>query len=158
MRKKILMLTLALATITLCNAQKIEVKKVFGGYKYMQNEKPMSMRGLIKAMELNADAYQLIKKASTNNTLANILGGAGGALIGFPIGTSLGGGDANWALAGIGAGLIVVSIPISSSLHKNAKQAVDIYNASLNETSFYHFKPKFNMIANQHGIGLSMNF
>ena len=153
-----LMITLVLATITLCNAQKIEVKKVFGGYKYMQNEKPMSMRSLVKTMEANADAYPFIKKASTNNTLVNILGGAGGALIGFPIGTSLGGGDANWALAGIGAGLIVVAIPISSSVHKNAKKAVELYNASLNETSSYHFKPKFNMIANQNGIGLSMNF
>ena len=158
MKKTILMVTLAIASITLCNAQKIEVKKIFGGYKYMQNEKPMSMRGLVKTLEANADAYPFIKKASTNNTLANILGGAGGALIGFPIGTSLGGGDANWALAGIGAGLIVVAIPISSSVHKNAKQAVDIYNASLNETSFYHFKPKFNILANQNGVGLSMSF
>lgn len=158
MRKTILIVTLALATITLCNAQQIEVKKIFGGYKYTQNDASLTMRSLVKTMEANADAYELIKKARTNNTLANILSGAGGALIGFPIGTSLGGGDPNWALAGIGAGLVVVAIPISSSAFKKANQAVDLYNADLNETSFYHFKPEFNIIANKNGIGLSMNF
>ena len=158
MRKIFLTIMLAFATITLCNAQKIEVKKVFGGYKYMQNDKSMTIGKLARVLESNADASQLISKARTNNTLASILSGAGGALIGFPIGTSLGGGDPNWALAGIGAGLVVVAIPISSSAFKKANQAVEIYNASLNETSFYHFKPQVNIIANQNGIGLSMNF
>lgn len=66
MKITILLITLTLATITLCNAQKIEIKKVFGGYKYMQNEKPMSIRGLINAMEANADVTQLISKARTS--------------------------------------------------------------------------------------------
>lgn len=158
MRKTILTFTFALATFAFCNAQEIEMEKVFGGYEYSQNGKRMTMGDLVKRMESNSQAFELIKKAQTNNTLASIIGFAGGGLIGWPIGTALGGGDANWTLAGIGAGIIVVGIPISSSANKKAKQAVELYNSSLNSTSFYEFKPEFIIIANGNGIGLSMTF
>ena len=158
MKKTILTLILAFVTLTFCNAQKIEMEKVFGGYKYTQNGKQMKMGDLVNTMQSNANALEFIKKARTNNTFASILGGAGGALIGFPIGQSIGGGDANWTLAGVGAGLIVVAIPISSSANKKAKQAVELYNSSLNSTSYYEFKPEFQIIANGNGIGLTMNF
>lgn len=36
MKKIVLPITLAFATINLCTAQQIEIKKVFGGYRYMQ--------------------------------------------------------------------------------------------------------------------------
>ena len=158
MKKTILTLIFALAIMTFCNAQKIEMEKMFGGYKYTQNGKRMTMGDLVNTMESNANALEFIKKARTNNTFASILGGAGGALVGFPIGQSLGGGDANWTLAGIGAGLIIVAIPISSSANKKAKQAVEFYNSSLNPSSYYEFKPEFKIIANGSGIGLTMNF
>ncbi len=158
MIKTILTLIFAMVTFTFCNAQKIEIEKVFGGYKCTQDGKPMTMRDLANTMESNPDAFELIKKARTNNTLASILGGAGGALIGFPLGQALGGGDANWALAGVGAGLIVIGIPISSGAGKKVKQAVELYNSSLSPTSFYEFKPEFNVIANGNGIGLSVSF
>jgi hypothetical protein len=49
------------------------------------------------------------------------LGGAGSALIGFPIGTVIGGGDANWTLTRIVAGLLDIGIPTSYSVNKNIK-------------------------------------
>jgi len=158
MNKTILTLIFALATMTFCNAQKIEMEKIFGGYKYTQNGNQMTMKNLVKTMESNKQAFDLIKKAQSNNTLASIIGFAGGGLIGWPIGTAIGGGDANWTLAGIGAGLVAIGIPISSSANKKTKQAVELYNSSLNSTSFYEFKPEFKVIANGNGIGLSMNF
>ena len=158
MKKTILTLTFALATLTFCNAQKIEMEKVFGGYKYTQNGKQMTMGDLVDAMESYQQSYELVKKAQSNNTLASIIGFAGGGLIGWPIGAAIGGGDANWTLAGIGAGLVAIGIPISSSANKKAKQAVELYNSSLNSTSFYKFKPEFKIMANGNGIGFSMNF
>lgn len=158
MNKTILTLSLVLITITFCNAQEIEIEKVFGGYKYTQNESLMTMRGLVKTMESHEQAFDLIKKAQSKTTLASIIGFAGGGLVGWPIGTAVGGGDANWTLAGIGAGLIAIAIPISSSANKKAKQAVELYNSSLSSTSFNEFKPEFKVIANENGIGLSMNF
>ncbi|MBQ0768142.1 MAG: hypothetical protein KBT58_02550 [Bizionia sp.] len=158
MKKTILTLIFALTTITFCTAQKIEIEKVFGGYKYTQNGNQMTMKDLVKTMETNQQAFDLIKKAQSNNTLASIIGFAGGGLIGWPIGTAIGGGDANWTIAGIGVGLVAIGIPISSRVNKKTKQAVELYNSSLNATSFNEFKPEFKVIANGNGIGLSMNF
>lgn len=158
MKKIILSLIFAIATITISNAQKIEVEKVFGGYKYTQNGNRMTMRDLVNTMKSDINASSLIKKAQTNNTIATVLGGAGGVLIGVPLGQSLGGGDANWTLAGIGAGLIIVAIPISSSANKKTKKAIELYNSSLNSTSSYEFNPEFKLIANEKGVGFSMSF
>ena len=158
MIKTILTLIFALMTTTLCNSQKIEMKKVFGGYQFTQNGNLMSFKDLSQTMQSNQEAFELINKAKSNNTLASILGFAGGGLIGWPIGTAIGGGDPEWALAGVGAGLVVIAIPISSGANKKAKQAVEIYNSSLNSTSYQEFKPQFKILANGNGIGLSMNF
>ena len=158
MKNIILSLIFTLVTMTFCNAQKIKMEKVFGGYSYTQNEKPMTMKDLVKTMESNQQAFDLIKKAQSNNTLASIIGFAGGGLIGWPIGTAIGGGDANWTLAGIGAGLVAIAIPISSSANKKAKQAVELYNSALMTTSFYEFKSEFKAIANTNGFGISVTF
>ncbi len=158
MKRTILTFIFALATMNFCNAQKIKMEKVFGGYKYSQNGNQMTMKDLVKTMKPNKQAFDLIKKAQSNNTIASIIGFAGGGLIGWPIGTAIGGGDANWTLAGIGAGLVAIGIPISSNANKKAKQAIELYNSSLDSTSFYKFKPEFKVIANGNGIGLSMNF
>ncbi len=154
MKKTILTIKFALATLTFCTAQQIEMEKVFGGYKYTQNGTLLKMKDLVKTMESNQQAFDLIKKAQLNNTMASIFGGAGGFLVGWPIGTAIGGGDANWTLAGVGAGLIAIVIPFSSGSNKNAKQAVELYNSSLNLSSYYEFK----VIGNGNGIGLSVNF
>lgn len=158
MNKTVLTLTMVFVAMTYSNAQKIEMEKVFGGYKYTQNGNLMSMNDLVKTMESNQQAYDFIKKAQSNNTMATIFGGAGGFLVGWPVGTSIGGGDANWTLAGIGAGLIAIGIPFSASTNKNIKLAVELYNSSLNPTSFNQFKPELNVIADVNGVGLSINF
>lgn len=158
MKNKILILVIVIASTCMVNAQKIDAEKVFGGYKYTQNNELISIGDLVSIMENNTKALEILKKGRTNRSLSGVLGFAGGALIGWPIGTSIGGGDANWTLAGIGAGLVVVAIPISSSSNKKINQAVEMYNASLNGTSNNNFKPEFKIIANTSGVGLSMNF
>ncbi len=148
----------AFAAMTFCNAQKIEMTKIFGGYKFTQDGTPLNRRDLVKTMQPNQEAFDLIKKSQSNNTLASIFSFVGGGLIGWPIGTAIGGGEPNWTLAGVGAGLIVISIPISSNAGKKAKQAVELYNSSLSQTSYNENKPKLKLVANGHGIGISMNF
>lgn len=158
MKRTILILLMTVTGLNLCSSQNIEAEKVFGGYKFTQNGNKMTMGDLVKTMEPNEQAYDLMKKARSNNIIASVIGFAGGGLIGWPIGAALGGGEPNWALAGIGAGLVVVSIPISSSASKKAKQAVDLYNASLNSTSMNGLRTDFEFIANGNGIGISMTF
>ncbi len=158
MKNTILTLVLIITSFSLINAQKIDIEKVFGGFKYTQNEELISIGDLVTIMDNNTEALDILKKGRTNRSFAGVLGFAGGALIGWPIGTSLGGGDANWTLAGIGAGLVAISIPIATKSNKKINQAVELYNASLNGTSYNGFNPEFNVIANANGVGFSMNF
>lgn len=158
MKKITLTVTFIIATLTFCNAQKIDIEKVFGGYKYTQNDELMSLGDIASIIESNTDAFALMKKGRTNRSLAAVLGFTGGGLIGWQLGSELGGGKANWTLAGVGAGLIIVGIPISSGANKKIKQAVDLYNSSLNATSYNAFNPEYNIIANGNGLGLSINF
>lgn len=158
MNKAILSLIFALATLTFCNAQRIEIKKSFGGYIYSQNGARMTMGDMVDAMESNAAALRLIKKARANNATASVIGFVGGGLIGWPIGTALAGGESNWNLAAYGAGLVVVTIAISTRSNRQAKKAVELYNASLETSSLYEFKPQFSFIANGNGLGFSMSF
>lgn len=53
---------------------------------------------------------------------------AGGFMIGWPIGTAIGGGDPNWGIAAAGVGCVLLSIPLANGYKKNAKEAVSIYN------------------------------
>ncbi|MCF6348615.1 MAG: hypothetical protein L3J20_10000 [Flavobacteriaceae bacterium] len=138
------------------NAQQIEMKKTFGGYTFSKDGKHLNMKNLAAIMQPNKEAYTLIKSARSNNTLAMVLGGVGGFMAGYSLGSSLRGKEVNWTLLGIGAGAIGVGIPISISANKKTKQAVALYNKGLDKTSY--FKPKFKIITNQKGIGLVMNF
>ncbi len=158
MKKAILTITIILISMTFCFAQKIEVKKVFGGYKYFQNGQKLTMNTLSETMKENTSAFELIKKAKSNNTISFILGGVGGALIGYQLGQEISEKDANWAVAGVGAGLIVIAIPISSKVNKQTNRAVEMYNSSLNSTTYNSFNPEFNIISNENGIGLALNF
>lgn len=158
MKKKILTIIYILGLMTFCNAQRIEIKKVPGGYRYIQNGNKLNMRGLVKKMRYNQQAYDLIRKAKSNKTLPAIMGFIGGYLIGRQIGKDIVGGDANWALAGVGIGLIAIEIPIYSSVNKKIKQAIQLYNSSLESTSFYEFKPEFKIVANHCKIGFVVNF
>ncbi len=138
-------------------AQKIEVTKVFGGYKYTQNGHDLNLPQLVDLMASNPEALKYAKKAKTNDAWATIIAGAGGILVGYPIGTALGGGKPNWTMAGIGAGLIVVGIPLSSAVNKNAKKAVELYNRNITFINHQH-KPKLSLLVNNLGFGLRINF
>ena len=79
-------------------------------------------------------------------------------MVGYPLGTAIAGGDTNWALAGIGAGLIGVSIPFSSATNKNARTAVELYNAEVETSSIQYFNPEFHLVSNNKGIGILVVF
>lgn len=113
----------------------VTYKKVFGGYTFTQNGKALKPKAMLDLFQGNEKALAAMKKAKSNYDPAVALGFIGGALIGWPLGTAIGGGDPNWALAGIGAGLVIAGIPLSSAFNKNAIKAVDIYNGTNSRSS-----------------------
>ncbi len=161
MRKIAIILTLLAVSMSFTFGQtasdSISMKKVFGGYQFYQGEQKLNMNQLINTMKPNEQAYKQIKSAQSTYTMAMILSYAGGFMVGWPLGTAIGGGEPNWAMAGIGAGLIVVAIPISQNFNKKAKQAVETYNGGLQTSSFWD-KNELKLSLTGNGIGLTLNF
>jgi hypothetical protein len=71
----------------------IKMKKVLGGYQFFQHHKFLKMGPLVKTLESNREAYKHIMSAQTANTLGSIIGGAGGFMVGWTLGTTIGGGE-----------------------------------------------------------------
>lgn len=158
MKKTFFSVFLTFICISFCSSQTIEAERSWGSYKYTQNGKTLTAGELRNQMNTNAESAELMRKAQVNNTFATIFGAAGGALVGYPIGTAIGGGDANWTLAGVGAGLVAVAIPFSISANKRSKEAIDIYNYRINTKEDLAQQPQFQIISNSTGIGLALQF
>lgn len=106
----------------------ITYRKVFGGYKFEQNGQALSPKSMLDIFQGNEEAYQAMRKAKSNYDPAMVLSVIGGALVGWPLGTAVGGGDPNWALAAIGGACIIGSIPLGSAFNRHAIRATDLYN------------------------------
>lgn len=91
-------------------------------------------------MKANPQAYAEFKQAKANLDAASVLGFAGGVLIGFPLGTAIGGGDPEWVLAAGGIGLILVAIPFNAAFKNHALNALDIYNSKLSSSTKVNVK------------------
>ncbi len=98
--------------------------------RFYVNEKKSTVKDFVNAMQTNKEAYDLALKAKSGYDAGSVIGFIGGFMIGWPIGTAIGGGDPNWALAGGGAAILVVAIPIMSSATKKMENAVDIYEGN----------------------------
>jgi hypothetical protein len=135
----------------------IQAKKVFGGYKFESKGKILTLGDMLEMMKDNPEAYQYMEKAKSSAGIANVLGFAGGFMIGWPLGTAMGGGKPNWAIAGVGCGLLIVAIPISSSSNKNAMIAVDKFNAKRKGLS-YRGQYDLKLGLNPNGLALVLRF
>jgi len=157
--KRIIYITFFLMTMMSAFAQNkadsIEIKKTLGTV-FRQNGKNLTPRQLLDLTQSNAEAYKEMKMAKSNYDVGFVFGFAGGFLVGWPVGTAIAGGKPNWTLAGIGAGLIVVSIPFSTAYNKHAKNAVRIYNNGLKQTGLTMVDVKIGLTCN--GIGVRMVF
>ncbi len=133
----------------------IFIHKNFFGYNFYQTDTKLNFNQLPYIMEADLEAHQLIKKASSNNTISAIISGTGGFLIGWQLASALVGGEPNWIIAGVGGGLIVISIPINSKSYRQSLQAVGMYNTRLVAK---RSKPKLFLCTTNDGAGLRIVF
>jgi hypothetical protein len=136
----------------------ITVNKVRGGYQFLQHGVPLNSTQFVMTLKDNDDAYKEYRKSRSSRTFSMLFSGTGGFLIGWPIGTAIGGGDPNWALAGIGAALVAIGLPLSFSSDNKLKSAVEIYNSSLRQTYFPDRRVEFEFGLQANGIGLLVRF
>lgn len=89
--------------------------------------------------------------------VANVLAFSGGALIGWPLGAAIGGGDPEWYLAGIGAGLVAIAIPLDIAGKKRCGRYTMLKTA---EMPYYAFSNKNSLrVGGSAGrVGLTLNF
>jgi len=126
------------------------------GTVFQQNGKYLTPRQLVEITSINPAALSEMKKARTNYSTGMVFSYIGGFMIGWPIGTALAGGDPEWAMAGVGAGLIAVSIPFSSAYGRHARKGAAIYNSTLTYTGSVLPEYRLKLMAN--GIGLQIRF
>ncbi len=74
------------------------------------------------------EANALFIKAKNQSNGGTFFAVVSGGLIGWPLGTALGGGDPEWPLLGIGVALLIPTFTLANSAKDNAIQAIDIYN------------------------------
>ena len=157
--KKIILLGILFSFFFTVNGQNrtdsIEVKNMLGPV-FRQDGRNLTPRQLLDITKSNPDAYSEMKIAKKNYGAGYVLGAAGGFMIGWPLGTALGGGDPNWAMAAVGAGLVGISIPFTIAYNKHAKNAVAIYNKGLRYSSLQI--PEIRIGLTYNGIGLKIRF
>ncbi|HLN52952.1 MAG TPA: hypothetical protein VK212_04540 [Lentimicrobium sp.] len=155
---KFLILLSLVCTSIFCSAQSFQdsivVKK--GGNIYMVNGKVLSYPELISLTSSNQAAYEEIWKAKSNSGVANVFGFLGGALVGWPIGTAIGGGKPQWAIAGAGVGLIAIAIPFAVTAKKQTIRAIRIYNAGIKINAEKDITLKAGIY--NDGIGFALKF
>ncbi|MCH5717486.1 hypothetical protein [Niabella hibiscisoli] len=96
----------------------ITIKKTFGGQTFYQNGVLLKSKQLKTILKTDGEAYKVFQSSKAATTVGTILGYTGGFMMGWSLGTAIGGGKPNWAIGGIGAGLAAVSIPFSISANK----------------------------------------
>ncbi|WP_340103700.1 hypothetical protein [Rhodohalobacter sp. 8-1] len=158
-KKACFTVVIILISVLACKAQEITMETSwFTGHQFSRDGIHIPMRTVENVMQENSEAQALMASARSTNTFGQIVAGVGGFMIGWPIGTAVGGGEPNWAVAGIGAGIAVLSIPIYKSSASKAQQAVELYNKGRSLGPASEFNPDVNVYFSGSGAGLRVSF
>jgi hypothetical protein len=161
MKRIVLILTVFMAGVSFANGQalpdSITVLRAWGEAEFFQGNIQLTPKEVLYAMRSNEEAHELMRSARATKGVSDVIGFAGGFMVGWTLGDILFGREPNWTIAGVGAGLLVVSIPITSSYSKQAEHAVATYNRGLRTTSFYKVHER-NLLLTGNGVGLVLRF
>jgi len=136
----------------------IEMKVNLLGYRFFKNVQRLTWKELVEATEAVEEANLLIKKAKTQNLIANISAGVGGFMIGFPIGQKINDYEPTWELAYIGGAILIAGFPFAIKAFNNVNKGIDAYNIAVAQSTSYRFQPEVFVINNLNGFGLVMRF
>lgn len=160
MNKILLFLAVAILSITSTFAQnsnhQITENRVNNQTIYTYDGNMLTEKQLINKMQYCPDAYKEMKRYKTNKAVGSFFAFTGGALIGWPLGTALGGGEPEWGLAAIGVGVIALGIPFYIATPKRKKRAIEIYNNQIPQQGAQRLE--FNFGTTHDGIGICMKF
>ena len=158
--KKITFLLFTLLSLTL-NAQKIEYSNdnFFKNYFYKQKGKNeyLKIKDIETIVRTNSEALALVKKGKKLDIISYVPLLTGSALTGITISQLISSDkEINWTQAGIGVGLIGISIPISKKATKNIIKGIDKYNSSYKSET--NDKVELNLIGDFDSLCFIINF
>lgn len=110
------------------NNPPLTFKNGFWGWQFKKGDEKLKPGQVADLLDANPEAARLFSSGRTNYTISSIIGSIGGFMFGYTLGTSLGNGKPNWMVGGIGAGLIVASLPLSIVSTNKVKKAITLYN------------------------------
>ncbi len=113
----------------------IEVRSGGLGNTYAQGGEVLDHRDMLDKLGEEPQTASQISGAKTLGTIAMVGATVGGALVGWPLGQAAAGRtDPEWALAAVGGGVILVSLPLAFWGDSKVSDAVMTHNASFGES------------------------
>lgn len=143
--------------IPIPEADTIRYKKIRGGYAYDFQRKDLTMATFSTVVRNCPEAYRLYQQVKSNIGLVSVLSYAGGFLIGYPLGTMLGGGKPVWAMAAVGCGFLAIALPVAIHSDKVLLKAAMIYNNSVMRPAVKNEMSLTGGFTSQ-GVGLVLRF
>jgi hypothetical protein len=152
---KKLLLTLVLLFSIASFAQEITLERG----KYYVNGSQISTRETKKLLETNYKALRRFESGLSKESTGGFLIGLGGALVITDLVVGLVS-DVNYPTAAtyIGAGALVIAIPVLSGKNKKIKEGIDLYNSGLKNVGSIDADFEVNFIGNQRGYGIQIRF
>jgi hypothetical protein len=95
-------------------------KKFFVWHLYEKEER-INISKVQDLLQRNPEALSKFKSGKSNNIISTVIGGVRGFMPAYTLGQTAAGVKANWTVGGIGAGLVVVSIPLNISANQKVK-------------------------------------
>ncbi len=126
-----------------------------------------------KKVFTNPEALGYMRKSNTNGTVAQVFGALGGAFMGYGLAqelffkkqTAYHNGVAyeikrrgGWGIAGIGLGMVGVSIPFAIGACKNMKKAIRTQNDADAQSTAETPKTSYRLDVSGNSVGLTYNF
>jgi len=132
-------------------------KKMMGTVFKCKGEK-LSRSDLHALLSQEPRAAEELASAKWREATATVFAVAGGALIGWPIGTAIGGNeDPNWTMAYVGGGCVIVGLLFASSSDGHYRNAVNAYNGEV-RLGFLSSGIPIRFCILSKGVGLSASF
>lgn len=102
------------------------------GNGYQQGGRDLDAEDMVEKLSQEPAAAPHVRRSQTLSTIALILAAAGGGLVGWPVGSKLGGDDdPPWELAYTGAGAVLLAVPLMLWGVSSFDRAVDAHNSAL---------------------------
>ncbi len=156
MKKELLTLFIVLLSVYQVYSQTKKDSIFISHHHFVSEGKVLKSGKLYNLMEDNPEAVSALNSYNTNNSAAIIITFIGGLCIWNPIGRTLASRQPRWEFAGIGAGLILLSIPFHTIARDNMRLAVRLHNQKLDQPGTV--KTKIDLGLTDNGLGIKFRF